>query len=623
MNKTVTNGQSGVTMPINRTCVLFPTVAMIQWLAAAATMLLLAYPPATVAPTASAQEAATAVGPIVPSIEHRATANSTQNMVATVHPLATEAALNALADGGNAIDAAVAAGLTLGVVDGFNSGIGGGCFILIRTADGNIIAIDGREMAPHAAHRDLFKQAAKTIEAPSRTGPLASGVPGALAAFHQANQTHGELEFSKLLLPAAEIAERGFLVTPAYQAKIESVERDLAKFPASAAVLLKQNEQGQYVAYQTGDRLIQTDLANTYRQIAEHGSAWFYNGPFARQTAEWMKQNGGILTAADFANYQTVIREPVRSTYRDYEIIGFPPPSSGGVHVAQILNVLESFDLKKLHQQDPATMFHVVGEAMKLAFADRAEWLGDPDFVNVPRGLIDQSYADQLAAKINLEQASKFNFGKPPGHEDQFFERHTTHIAAADADGNWVAITSTVNTTFGSKVIVPGLGVVMNNQMDDFVAIPDQPNAFGLVGGSRNAVEARKRPLSSMSPTIVLKNGQPVVTVGAAGGPKIITQVVNALIHHLDLGKPIDQAIAQPRIHHQWSPDVLMVERGMDQQIIDSLKRKGHEIRIISGSGICQGIAIDSTGTRLTGAADPRTSSSAGGTELLKPASKR
>ena len=610
-------------MPINRASVLFATVAMNQWLTVLATMLSLFYYLAIGAPTVSAQDTAIASSPVVPVIEHRAAANSNRNMVATVHPLATEAALNALADGGNAIDAAVAAGLTLGVVDGFNSGIGGGCFILIRTADGSILAIDGREMAPRAAHRNLFKEAAKTIDAPSRTGPLASGVPGALAAFHEAIRAHGKLRLSKLLLPAADIAERGFLVTSAYQAKIESVKRDLAKFPASAAVLLKQNEQGQYQAYQTGDRLIQSDLANTYRQIAEHGPAWFYNGPFAKQTADWMKHHGGIMTEADFANYQTVIREPVRSTYRDFEIIGFPPPSSGGVHVAQILNMLESFDLKKLHQQDPATMYHVVGEAMKLAFADRAEWLGDPDFVDVPRGLIDQAYADQLAAKIKLDRASNFSFGKPPGHEDQFFERHTTHIAAADTEGNWVAITSTVNTTFGSKVIVPGLGVVMNNQMDDFVAIPDQPNAFGLIGGSRNAVEARKRPLSSMSPTIVLKNGQPVVTLGAAGGPKIITQVVNALIHHLDLGYPIDQAIARPRIHHQWSPDVLMVERGMDQQVIDSLKQKGHEVRIISGSGICQAIAIDSTGKQLTGAADPRTSSSAGGTELLTPASKR
>lgn len=550
---------------------------------------------------------------VVPQRNLRATGVSQKNMVATVHPLATEAGLDALEKGGNAVDAAVAAALTLGVVDGFNSGIGGGCFIVIRTADGNVYAIDGREKAPAAAHMDLFREAEKTIDQPSRVGPLASGVPGALAAFAEAVTSHGKLGMPQLVGPAAKIAGNGFVVSKAYENKIRSVENVLKKFPGSAAVLLTTGDDGKLRGYRAGEVLVQKDLANTYRQIRDQGTKWFYNGEFARKTAEWMKVHGGIMTEADFANYNTVKRSPVRSTYRDYEVIGFPPPSSGGVHVAQILNVLESFDLAAMHRKDPASMYHVIGESMKFAFADRAHWLGDPDFVNVPKGLIDQAYADQIAAKISLDKCATTSFGTPPKSDSEFFERHTTHIAAADADGNFVAITSTVNTTFGSKVIIPGLGVVMNNQMDDFVAIPDKPNAFGLVGGKRNAVEARKRPLSSMSPTIVLKDGQPVLTVGAAGGPKIITEVVNAIVHHLDLGKPIDQAIRQPRVHHQWSPDKLVLEASFDKGIIEKLKAKGHQVTLAKSAGICQGISFDPKTQTFRGSADPRTTGAAGG----------
>ena len=547
------------------------------------------------------------------------TATSELSMVATVNPVATDAGVAALDAGGNAVDAAVAAALTLGVVDGFNSGIGGGCFILIRTAEGEIIAIDGREMAPQAASRDMYLRNGKADRNLSQVGALASGVPGALAAYERAVREHGKLKFSKLLAQAAGIAENGFVVSSAYEKALRETAHLLKDDPGASDVLLKPSTErnGDRQIYVEGDVLKQVDLARTYRQIAKEGLDWFYQGEFARRTGQWMKANQGILTAKDFANYKTVIRKPIRTTYRGYEIVGFPPPSSGGVHVAQILNILESFDLKELHASDPAKLRHVVAEAMKLAFADRAYWLGDSDYVKVPRGLIDKKYAAELAKRIDLDKVTAVtSHGTPPGSERDFFGKHTTHVTAADKAGNWVAITTTVNTTFGSTVIVPGLGVLMNNQMDDFSISPGTPNAFGLVGGQNNAIAPGKRPLSSMSPTIVLKDGKPVMTVGAAGGPIIITQAVWAIINHLDLGMNIGDAIARPRIHHQWSPDQLLVEKSLDQKTSASLAAKGHILHIPDpkrGIGISQAITFDANNKKFTGAHDPRTPGKARG----------
>jgi len=284
------------------------------------------------------------------------------------------------------------------------------------------------------------------------------------------------------------------------------------------------------------------------------------------------------------------------------------------VHVAQILNMLESFDLKKLHASDPVKFNHVVAEAMKLAFADRAYWLGDSDYVKVPRGLLDKKYAAALAARIDIDKTTAVtSHGTPPGSDGDFFGKHTTHVAAADKAGNWVAITTTVNTPFGSKVIVPGLGVIMNNQMDDFSIAPGQPNAFGLVGGQNNAIAPGKRPLSSMSPTFVLKDGKPVMTVGAAGGPKIITQAVWAIVNHLDLGMSIGDTVARPRIHHQWSPDQLLVEDTLEHKTATGLTAKGHRIVRSDVVGISQAISYDANNKEFTGAHDPRTPGKARG----------
>ena len=528
---------------------------------------------------------------------------SPKNMVATVNPLATDAGLAAFESGGNAVDAAVAAGLMLSVVDGYNSGIGGGCFILIRRANGDLIAIDGREVAPAAAHHDMFLKDGKPDTSLSQQGALAIGVPGAVKAYEQAVREFGNKDFASLVEPAARMARDGFMLSPTYAAVLKGNADSLSKFPGSREVFLKPDG----TPWKAGDRLIQSDLANTLDQLAKHGGDYFYRGDFAKQTAQWMKEQGGLMTEADFANYVTRRRTPVETTYRDFTIVGFPPPSSGGVHVAEILNILEGFDLKTLYETDPATYVHVVSEAMKLAFADRAHWLGDPDFAEVPLGLIDKTYAADLAKKIDLEKATPVkSHGVPPQSEVKFFERHTTHIAAADDQGNWVAITTTVNTSFGSKVVIPGLGVIMNNQMDDFALAPGVPNAYGLVGTEANSVQPGKRPLSSMSPTIVLKDQQPIMTVGAAGGPRIITQALLAILGKVDLGMTLPEAVGQKRFHHQWSPDVLMLETGFPKAWQTELEKRGHKLYVSDRAGVTQAIVYDPEAGEFTGVHDPR-----------------
>ena len=519
--------------------------------------------------------------------------------VATVHPLATRAGLNTLQKGGTAIDAAVAAALTLGVVDNHNSGIGGGSFAVIRFADGSVQAFDGREMAPKAAHRDMFIRAGKGDTALSMTGALAIGIPGSLAVYDHILKTGGKFKLSELLLPAADLAEQGFPLSRVSHERITSNAQKIRLFPATAEILLDNNGQ----PWPAGHRLIQKDLANTYRQLAQRGIDYFYRGQFAKAVAQWMRSNGGVVSYDDFANYQMRIRKPIQSEYRGYTIYGFPPPSSGGIHVAQILNILERFDIVSLSAAD---RYHLLAEAMKLAFADRAHFLGDPDFVPVPKGLIDQGYADELAQTINLKRAATdVRHGRPPRAETDLFGKHTTHISAADKWGNWVAITTTVNTSFGSKVIIPGTGVIMNNQMDDFSIQPGVPNAFGLIGSEANSVQSGKRPLSSMSPTIVVKNGKPIMTIGAAGGPTIITQVVQGLVNMIDLGMSAERALATPRIHNQWRPPVTFIEESLDEAVKQSLQVRGHKFYVRGYNGASQAIRVTADGA-FEAAAEPR-----------------
>lgn len=528
--------------------------------------------------------------------------------VASVSPVATRAGLEALKSGGNAVDAAIATAITLGVVDGHNSGLGGGCFLLIRLADGRIFAIDGRETAPAAATRDMFLRDGKADVNLSQTGPLAAGVPGQLAALSYASTNFGKLPLRRLLEPAATIAEAGFRVDRGYARNLASSAEDLRKFPASRALLL--NPDGS--APKAGDRLKLPDLGRSLRTMAEQGAGWFYTGDFARLTDQWMRGNGGLLTTNDFAAYRPKLREPVRTTYRGYEIIGFPPPSSGGVHVGQILNILENFDLRSMGA-DSADFVHVVTEAMKLAFADRAHWLGDPDFVPVPRGLVAKDYAKQLASRISLMRATPVpTHGEPPNATSDVFKKHTTHFSTADAEGNWVACTATVNTSFGSKVVIPGTGIVLNNEMDDFSAQPGVANYFGLVGAEANAVAPGKRPLSSMSPTIVLKDGKPILAVGAAGGPTIISQTLLAIIRTIDFGMDPKKALAAPRFHHQWQPDQLRVENRLPAKVVAELEKRGHKVVRVGTIGVSQAVGRSSKGG-FDGASDPRVDGAAEG----------
>jgi gamma-glutamyltranspeptidase/glutathione hydrolase len=518
--------------------------------------------------------------------------------IATVNTYASNIAMGVVAKGGNAIDAAVAATFALGVVDGQNSGIGGGCLILVRLANGKIYAIDGREMAPSAANRDMFLAQGKADPELSRTGALAVGIPGSVMALHKLQLLGGALKFQDDVLPAADLANNGFRISNSLAERLAATSATLAKFPASAAIFLDENKK-PLVA---GAMLQQRDLAATYRGIAQQGPGYFYKGDFAKKAAVWMHENGGLITLKDFSRYQIKMRDPIVSEFSGYTLYGFPPPSSGGTHVAQILNILDEFDLSKISTAD---RYHLIADAMKFAFADRAHWLGDTDFTSVPKGLTDKRYAKLIAQKINLEKSqTDISYGNPDVDIQALMNKHTTHIAAADLAGNWVSITSTVNTSFGSKVVIPGTGVVMNNQMDDFSAQAGTANAFGLVGSEANSIQPRKRPLSSMSPTLVFKDGKPVMTLGAAGGPTIISQVVQTLLYTLHDGMTAQQAMMQPRIHQQWNPNVLFVEAAMPAAIQQSLKDKGHELKIWPSMGASQ--AIELRDGKLVPTAEPR-----------------
>lgn len=492
--------------------------------------------------------------------------------VATIHKEASQAAAEALEKGGTAIDAAIAAALTLGVVDGFNSGVGGGLFALVRYADGSIEALDGREVAPLAASQTLFIRDGEVVKDLSRTGALAVGVPGSVMAFEQMHKRGGQLPLGQHYRRAAALAEQGFLVTPHYASRIERTKESIKKFPETAAIFLDVDGR----PWHAGDLLKQPDLAKSYRELAKQGSDWFYRGEFAEKVDHWMRLNDGLVTKRDFDQYRTEIRQPVISSFSGHTFVGFPPPSSGGIHVAQMLNMLGALEFKR---HEPEQQTHLLAEVMRLAFADRSKWLGDPAYVTIPDGLLDDQYLEQRRQLIQIDSASQ---GVEPGRlalEKPDFLKHTSHIAVADSMGNWVSLTTSLNTSFGSKVTIPGTGIVLNNQMDDFAADPGAANLYGLVQGQANRIQAGKRPLSSMTPALVLKDGHPVMAVGAAGGPLIISQVIQAIAYHVLLGLPLENALFKPRIHHQWQPNVLYVEKTVSPQIRQSLIAKGHEIK--------------------------------------------
>lgn len=537
-------------------------------------------------------------------------AEGARGAAATVHPLATQAAIDCLRDGGNAIDAAVAASLMLSVVDSHNSGLGGGGLALIRLSSGKMVAIDGREMAPsRSSPQQYLNKEGKPDPSLSQEGSLAVAVPGLVALLERISREFGQVSWRASLLGAAAVAENGYAISANFAAVVKEQANRLRKYPSSAAVLL--DSAGQ--PWVAGSLLKQADLSRTLRQIAELGSDWFYRGEFAERLEKFMISQGGFLRSDDLANYHTISREVITTDYRGRKIHGFPPPSSGGIHIAQMLAMLEPFDVSDIFKHSPATGYHLLLEVMKRALADRAYWLGDADFAKVPKGLLDAEYLKSRAATIDLTRVTEVSsHGVPPAADLDLFGPggHTTHLTTADSQGNVVALTQTVNTSFGSKLILPGSGVVLNNEMDDFSLAPGVRNAFGLVGSVANAVVPKKRPLSSMSPTLVTdQSGQPIFTCGAAGGPRIITAVLQALVRTIDLQLPPDQALASPRVHHQWSPNQAVIETSIPAAVADELKRMGHDLQRSNHLATAQAIGLSSG--RLSAASDPRVPSSA------------
>lgn len=537
-------------------------------------------------------------------------ARGQKSVVATVHPLASQAALDAFHRGGNAVDAAVAASLMLSVVDVHNSGLGGGGLALVRTPEGKIFALDGRERAPLTSSPESFIRNGKPEPSLSQTGPLAAATPGLAALLERMSQRFGAIGWQSSLIAAAKIAESGFPIDAPMARNLASNFEVLKQFPETARVLL--NDEGKSLS--VGQSLVQSDLADTLRNLARHGTDWFYRGPFAERADALMRSCGGLLSKEDFAQYYLVQRQTIECDYRSHRIVGFPPPSSGGLHIAQMLKMLSGFDVRKLFEETEAKGLHLLAETMKRAMADRAYWLGDADFAKVPRGLMDSGYLSERANSIDLNHSTAVaGQGVPPNSTQDFFGpgKHTTHLTTADQGGYVVALTQTINTSFGSKMMVPGTGVLLNNEMDDFSLAPGVRNAFGLVGSQANAVAPGKRPLSSMSPTIVLDpQGAFRLSCGAAGGPKIITAVLQTLIRTLDLRQTIDQALRAPRIHHQWSPDILAVEEALSSSTVERLTEMGHKVERGKTLAVAQGIERTSDG-QFVAASDPRVPSRA------------
>ena len=542
-----------------------------------------------------------------------APATSARGMVASPQADASRAGAEVLAAGGNAIDAAIAMSFALAVTDPHHSGIGGGGFLLLRLADGRAVAIDARETAPGGASRDMYL-APGIPERASQLGALSVGTPGLVKGLALAHERFATKPWAELLAPAIRLAEEGFVVGPSHAAALEFWQKMglAARFPETAAIQLPAGG----APIRPGFRLVQRELAGTLRKLAGEGARAFYEGALAQAMAAEVQRRGGLLTTLDLALYEPKLRAPVRGEYRGFEVLAFPPPSSGGVAVLEMLNVLEGFDLAARGAGSSASD-HVIAEAMKLAFADRNAFLGDPDFLDIPvAGLTSKDYAATLRRRINPPRWRRVPWswgsaevalhvegpGEPPRGGG------TTHFSIADAAGNAVAVTQTVNLILGSGITVPGTGIVMNDQMDDFSIAPGVPNAFGLVDTTgANAVAPGKRPLSSMSPTILVKDGRPFMVTGSPGGPRIITTTLLTILNVIDYHMDASEAVAAPRIHHQWLPDVLEVEPGTVSDVIQDLRRRGHEVKVADREwASAQVVVIDPATGLFTGASDPR-----------------
>ncbi|MBD3726007.1 MAG: gamma-glutamyltransferase [Moraxella osloensis] len=521
-------------------------------------------------------------------------------MVASEQGLATQVGLDILKQGGNAIDAAVAVGFALAVVLPNAGNIGGGGFMVLHDdKTGKGIAIDFREIAPAKASRDMYlDNQGKVIDGKSLFTHDASGVPGTVAGMEYALKKWGTMPLSKVLEPAIKLADKGFIVSDVLAQTLKEEKSTLGKWSSSKAIFFKNGEP-----LKSGDLLVQKDLAKSLRLIAKQGAKAFYQGEIATKIAKEMQSHGGTMTLEDLKAYKVVERQPIIGDYRGYKVVTMPPPSSGGVHLIEILNMLEHYPIKE-DGVNSAKNIHHMAESMKLAYADRSEYLGDPDFVKIPvTGLTSKAYANELVKTIDDNKArlsSNIKPGKPQPYESD----QTTHFSVMDKAGNAAAVTYTLNLNFGSGIVVEGTGILLNNEMDDFSVKPGVPNAFGLVGGTANAIEAKKRPLSSMTPTIVMKNNKPWLVTGSPGGARIITTVLQSVVNTIDHEMNPAEAIITPRVHHQWLPDELRVEEGISPDTIKLLQDKGHKVVTKAPMGRIQIIQADDSG--FYGYSDPR-----------------
>jgi len=554
--------------------------------------------PAAATAQPSAAQAAAAAYDFDMDVFHPVVAKN--GMVASEQELASRIGLDILKAGGNAVDAAVAMGFALAVALPNAGNIGGGGFMMVHDArTGKSVALDFREVAPSKATRDMYLDAkGNVVDGKSLYTHYAVGVPGTVAGMEHALKTWGTMPLAKVIAPAAALADKGYPVSETLAKILQQEKKTMGRWPATQAIFWKNGEP-----LQRGDLLVQKDLAQSLRLIGQQGAKVFYEGAIAQKIAAEMAPHAGAITLADLKSYKVVEREPVRGSYRGYQIVTMPPPSSGGAHLIQILNMMERWPMNQWGVNSAQSVHHMA-ESMKLAYADRSEYLGDPDFVKIPlKGLTSKRYAEQLAKGIDANKARDAKAIKP-GQPQPYESDQTTHYSVMDKAGNAVAVTYTLNTNFGSGIVAKGTGILLNNEMDDFSAKPGVANAYGLVGGDANAVAAGKRPLSSMTPTLVLKDGKPALVTGSPGGARIITTVLQTVVNTIDYGMNPAEAAATPRFHHQWTPDELRIEKGFSNDTLALLRQWGHKVAVKPSMGRTQTIQIRDG--MLYGASDPR-----------------
>jgi gamma-glutamyltranspeptidase / glutathione hydrolase len=535
----------------------------------------------------------------VPVTAARQPLRARHGMVVAMEAIASDVGVSVLQQGGNAVDAAVAVGFALAVTHPFAGNIGGGGYMLIRMADGRTTFIDFRERAPEKSSRNMYLDAKGELTRDSIEGWRSSGVPGTVRGFEIAVNKYGRRKWAENMAPAVELASKGFPVSYALAESLKG-SRALAAAPESKRIFQK---NGAF--FDVGERLVQPELAQTLERISSKGPSEFYEGETATRFAAEMAKHGGLISVADLKSYKAVERTPLTGAYHGYTIITAPPSSSGGIALLEMLGILDGTGYEK-GGAGSASSIHYLAEAMRRAYADRNEYVGDPDFVKVPiAGLLDPAYLGKLRASIDPERATPSDAvrpGRPAGTE----QMETTHYSVVDADGNAVAVTYTLNGGFGNGITVPGLGFLLNNEMDDFAAKPGTANMFGLVQGETNAIQPGKRPLSSMTPTIVLKDNKLFMTAGAPGGSRISTAVAQVILNVLDFGMNVQDAVDAPRVHHQWQPDKLSLERGISPDTVAILKSRGYDVDYAPGVVLAQVAAILNDGGWLQGASDGR-----------------